>query len=100
MIKSINKTIKVIPLALNLIMIIFVLLVLAGIFEDEKYLDFRVSYSKGLSLFFGFFIPINCIVGIILNLKKQQRKILIAILITSFIAFFLTKDFYDKLSPW
>jgi len=74
MIDFINKKIRIIPLILNILMIVFMFLVSIRFFDDEKYLDFRVSYSKDLSLFFAFFIPVNCIIGILFNLKKATKK--------------------------
>lgn len=89
-----------IPLVFNIGVIIFMSIVMNGFFESEEYLDFRVSYSKNLLLFFSYALLVSTILGIVLNFKKEKWRYLILFIITLVIYFLLISPFYSKISPW
>lgn len=95
-----RKYINHIPLFFNIVAVVFMLLVLNGIFESEDYLNYRISNSKRLLLILSYALIVNFILGVLLNFKKNKWKYLVLFLITTIIYFLLIRPFYNKMSPW
>ena len=95
-----RRYIDLIPILINLVVIIFMSLVLNGIFDSEPFLDFRITYSKKLLLVFNYLLVLNFITGFVLNFNKNKVKTLLLHIIISIIYHLLIPPFYNKIAPW
>ena len=94
------KKIGILCFIINVLFLIFIVFILLGFFDNEKYLNFRVSYSKKFLLLGSVVISINFLIGFLTSLNKKRRNILYLIIASTLIIFILMNPAYNKIAPW